>query len=303
MLDQNNAFNRCLSLDIGGTKIASALVVNGEITQRHQMSTPQIDVSRAMEQTLAKILSQYQGEFDYIAVASTGIINQGILTALNPKNLGGLAYFPLHTSLARYTDKPIGLLNDVQAAAYAEYSKQNEQLQNMVFITVSTGVGGGIILDRQLVTQPRGIAGHIGHTLADPNGPICGCGRQGCVEAVASGRAIEFEAMQWAEPCKPEQVFVRFRKNDPQATALVQRSAKAIANLIADQVISLDIQKVILGGSIGLAEGYLPLVESYLKKLPTFYHCELEPAYYGADAGLIGAALWVKSRLQQGLKL
>ncbi|VEI47977.1 N-acetylmannosamine kinase [Actinobacillus equuli] len=76
---------RCLALDIGGTKIASALVENGLISQRRQISTPQQDAAEAMHHTLADILQQYQGQFDAVSVASTGIINNGVLTALNPK--------------------------------------------------------------------------------------------------------------------------------------------------------------------------------------------------------------------------
>ena len=174
-VDSGQTLQRCLALDIGGTKIASAIVKDGEIQQRKQISTPQDDAAQAMHQTLAQLLKEYEGQFDYVAVASTGIINQGILTALNPKNLGGLAQFPLKDSIAQHTDKPIGLLNDVQAAAYAEYQLQNpNDVQNFTFITVSTGVGGGLILNHRLLTEPNGIAGHIGHTLADPNGPICG---------------------------------------------------------------------------------------------------------------------------------
>ncbi|MDG6894881.1 N-acetylmannosamine kinase [Volucribacter amazonae] len=289
---------RCLALDIGGTKIASALVINGQLEQRQQIATPQADAANAMHQALGQLIADYQGQFDYVAVASTGIINQGILTALNPKNLGGLAEFPLKQSIAQYTDKPIGLLNDVQAAACAEYSQQDPaKVQNFVFITVSTGVGGGIILQGELLTEPHGIAGHIGHSLADPNGPLCGCGRRGCVEAIAAGRAIEAAASGWEIPCTPKQVFELFRKKDPKATALVQRSAQAIANLIADLKISLDIQKVVLGGSVGLAEGYLPLVEQYLKQLPDLYHCAIDLAHYAGDAGLIGAAYWVKQHI------
>lgn len=289
---------RCLALDIGGTKIASAIVENGEVSQRQQITTPQDDAANAMHDTLAQIMQQYQGQFDYVAVASTGIINNGILTALNPKNLGGLAEFPLKASIARHTDKPIGLLNDVQAAACAEYKDQNQSaVQNFVFITVSTGVGGGIILERRLLTEPNGVAGHIGHTLADPNGPICGCGRVGCVEAVAAGRAIEAVSSQWNPPCSPKEAFELFRKNDEKATALIQRSAKAIAHLVADLVIGLDVQKVVLGGSVGLAEGYLPLVQKFLAEMPHFYHCQLEPARYGQDAGLIGAAYWTEQNL------
>lgn len=85
---------RCLALDIGGTKIASAIVTDGKIEQRQQIATPQADAANAMHDTLANILALYAGQFDYVAVASTGIINHGVLTALNPKNLGGLAEFP-----------------------------------------------------------------------------------------------------------------------------------------------------------------------------------------------------------------
>ena len=267
---------RCLALDIGGTKIATAIVSENRVTQRKQISTPQENVVEAMHQTLAQLLADYAGQFDYVAVASTGIINKGILTALNPKNLGGLAYFPLKQSISKHTSKPVLLLNDAQAATYAEYQLQDKnKIQNFAFITVSTGVGGGLILNHQLLTEPNGIAGHIGHTVADPKGPVCGCGRVGCVEAIASGRAIEAVSKQWSDPCDPKEVFARFRKMDEKATALVFRSAKAIANLVADLVIGMDVQQVVLGGSVGLAEGYLPLVNEYLTEMPEIYRCPL----------------------------
>ncbi len=91
---------RCLALDIGGTKIAAAIVKNGEIEQRQQIHTPRENVVEGMHQALGKLLADYEGQFDYVAVASTGIINNGILSALNPKNLGGLAEFPLKASIA-----------------------------------------------------------------------------------------------------------------------------------------------------------------------------------------------------------
>lgn len=295
---------RCLALDIGGTKIAAALVKDGNVTERRQFKTPQDESAEGMHGMLADIIHSYVDQFDYVAVASTGIINNGVLTALNPKNLGGLAEFPLRESITRHTDKPIGLLNDVQAAACAEYQYQNKSaISNFVFITVSTGVGGGIILDGNLLTKPHGVAGHIGHTVIDINGPLCGCGRRGCVEAIAAGRAIEAEAALWDEPCEPKQVFALFHKNDEKATALIRRSAQAIANLIADMRIGLDVQKVVIGGSVGLAEGYLPLVRQYLAEMPLFYHCDVEAAQSGQDAGLIGAALWVEECLSKGLPL
>lgn len=280
---------RCLAIDIGGTKTAAALVENLQITDRLQIATPGDNVAEGMADALAQIVARYQGRFDCVAVASTGIIRRGVLTALNPKNLGGLAAFPLQATIAQHTDKPIVLLNDAQAATCAEYHADATHCNNFAFITVSTGVGGGVILNGKLHTGENGIAGHIGHSLADPNGALCGCGRRGCVEAVASGRAIEAAAQ-----ASPKLVFEQFRQGDPQAVALVKRSAHAIAQLVADLKISLEIEKIAIGGSVGLAEGYLPLVKQILSTLPEVYQCELVSARYGQDAGLIGASWWAQ---------
>lgn len=288
----------CLAIDVGGTKIAAALVTlkNNEafIQDRIQIRTPQNPSAKALDEALATILQQFHGQFDCVSVASTGIIQHGILTALNPKNLGDLAFFPLQRSIAQHTNKPITLLNDAQAAGCAEYLRHSD-IQNFAFITVSTGVGGGIILNGKLFTGTNGVAGHIGHSLADPNGEQCGCGRIGCVEAVASGRAIAREASKWENPCDPPEVFARFRAGNQQAIELVEKSAKAIANLIADLAINLDIQCISLGGSIGLAQGYLDTVQKFLNQLPEIYRPKLLPAYYAQDAGLIGAAWWANN--------
>ncbi|WP_373779084.1 N-acetylmannosamine kinase [Glaesserella sp.] len=291
----------CLAIDVGGTKIAAALVTlkdkDALVEQRIQIHTPQNPSAEALDNALAEVLQKFSGQFEKVSVASTGIIQNGILTALNPKNLGNLAFFPLQQSIAKHTDKPITLLNDAQAAGCAEFLRQ-EDIENFAFITVSTGVGGGIILNRKLFTGTNGVAGHIGHTLADPNGELCGCGRVGCVEAVAAGRAIARAAAKWENPCEPPEVFERFRAGDPQAGMLVDKSAKAIANLIADLKIGLDIQRIALGGSVGLTSGYLARVEHFLAQMPSIYRPEIIPAYYAQDAGLIGAAWWAENQYE-----
>lgn len=287
----------CLAIDIGGTKIAAALVRfnqhQPEIQQRIQIPTPQNPNATALESSLKHIIQQFQGQFERVSIASTGIIKEGVLTALNPKNLGELAFFPIAEVVTRYTNAPITLLNDAQAAACAEYL-QHQAVKNFAFITVSTGVGGGIILNNNLFSGTNGIAGHIGHTLADPNGELCGCGRKGCVESVASGRAIAKYSQQWQPPCDTPEVFQRFRNGDLNAKALVDRSAYAIANLIADLTISLDIQCITLGGSVGLADGYLARVKHFLNEMPAIYQPQLTLAHHAQDAGLIGAAWYAQ---------
>ena len=185
-------------------------------------------------------------------------------------------------------------LNDAQAAAWAEYHALPEKVSEMLFLTVSTGVGGGIVSQGRLLTGRGGLAGHCGHTLADPDGPLCGCGRKGCVEAIASGRGIAVAAGGELSGLDAKAIFALASEGHPQAEILIQRSARTLARLIADLKAVTDCACVVIGGSIGLAGGYLPRVEKYLSQEPAVYHVPLREAYYRHDAGLLGAALWAQ---------
>ena len=176
-----------LAIDIGGTKLAAALIgADGQIRDRRELPTPASQTPQALRDALSALVSPLQAHAQRVAIASTGIIRDGSLLALNPHNLGGLLHFPLVKTLEQLTNLPTIAINDAQAAAWAEYQALDGDITDMVFITVSTGVGGGVVSGGKLLTGPGGLAGHIGHTLADPHGPVCGCGRTGCVEAIAS---------------------------------------------------------------------------------------------------------------------
>lgn len=227
----------------------------------------------------------------HVAIASTGIIREGILLAINPLNLGGLLHFPLVQTLENITGLPAMAVNDAQAAAWAEYHALEIDCREMVFITVSTGVGGGMVLNGLLQTGSGGLAGHLGHTLADPQGPICGCGRTGCVEAIASGRGIAAMARGALAGLDAKAIFSHAAQGHQQARGIIARSAQTLARLIADVKAVTDCQTVVVGGSIGLAEGYLPQVVESLAQLPPVYHVAVRPAHYRHDAGLLGATL------------
>ncbi len=286
----------CLAVDIGGTKIAAAVVESGKVLRRHQISTPSSTNPKEMDNALKQLLTPFLNEVSTVAVASTGIINDGILTALNPRNLGGLNNYPLRSVIEAISKKPTTVINDAQAAAWAEYKTLELTRANMAFITVSTGVGAGVVINNNLLIGANGIAGHAGHTLADPNGPICGCGRRGCVESVASGTAIgQAGKAFFGDDCTGEIVFKYFSRNDPNAIDVVNRSARAIAHLIADLKMVLDIELVTLGGSVGLAPHYLDRVQHYLAQQPLPYQTKVQLALCGADAGLIGVADWASN--------
>lgn len=295
---------KVLALDIGGTKIAAAVVTeSGMLIGRQQVATPRGGAEQ-LAIVLDSLIAPYRHLVDFIAVASTGIISGGRLTALNPANLGGLADFPLQECIQSITDLPCVLLNDGQAAAWAEYQALHDDsdslisVDNMMFVTVSTGVGGGIILNKKLLVGNRGLAGHIGHTLADPHGLQCGCGRRGCVESVASGTAIGTETLGWKQPVAAAKVFEMAQQGNVQAENIINRSATAIAQMLADMKMALDLEVVILGGSVGLAVGYLERVMGAQKALPEIYRVPVQAAHHRQDSGLLGAALWAKSILR-----
>lgn len=251
-----------LAIDIGGTKLAAALVDGQRMRQRHELVTPASKTPQALQTALRSLISPLVGRAKRVAVASTGIIHHGVLTAINPANLGGLAQFPLAAFLAEASCLPVTAVNDAQAAAWAEYQALPDK-NDMVFLTVSTGVGGGIVQGGKLLTGNGGLAGHFGHTLADPKGPICGCGRRGCIEAIASGRAIAAQAIGELAGLDAKAIFARAAEGQAQARELMARSAKALASLIADVKATTDCRAVVVGGSVGLAEGYLPLVTGF----------------------------------------
>ncbi len=281
-----------LAIDIGGTKLAAALIDRERhIIARRELATPASKTQDALQVSLAELVAPFAARAQRVAIASTGIIQDGTLNAINPENLGGLVCFPLVAVMTRLTRLPCIAVNDAQAAAWAEYHALREEISDMVFLTVSTGVGGGIVSNGKLLVGTGGLAGHLGHTLADPNGPRCGCGRIGCVEAIASGRGIAAAAKDDLTGYDAKTIFARARQGHPQASALKQRSAHTLARLIADIKASMDCQLVVIGGSVGLSEGYLDLVRVNLNEEPTPYRTRLLAARHQHNAGLLGAAL------------
>lgn len=279
-----------LAIDIGGTKLAAALIEGQTITTRRACPTPASQTPEALQEALHTLVAPFRAQAARVAVASTGIIHNGVMTSINPSNLGGLAQFPLVGFLSAITDLPVMAINDAQAAAWAEFCALPGD-NNVVFLTVSTGVGGGVVLNGDLLRGSGGLAGHLGHTLADPAGPLCGCGRRGCVEAIASGRAIAALAKDELAGLDAKAIFMHAAQGVPQARELVANSAHALARLIADVKAVTDCQRVVIGGSVGLAEGYLPQVADYLAQEPSVYQVSLRAAHYRHDAGLLGAAL------------
>jgi N-acylmannosamine kinase len=165
----------------------------------------------------------------------------------------------------------------------------------MMFLTVSTGIGGGVILGGTLWVGSAGFAGHVGHILADPTGPVCGCGRVGCLEAVASGKAIAREGTRIAgKPVNAKEVFALAKEGEAWAEALLLKSAERVAGAVADIKAMQDPELLVIGGSVGLNPTYLKLLKEMLSRFPVIYRLPLVAAHLGAEAGLVGAAAWAQ---------
>lgn len=281
-----------IAVDIGGTKIAVASVVKGEIVDRRQVPTPRTGHGGDLTNAVADAVRQITPKPSRLAVATTGIVTNGCLTALNPQTLPVENNYALVAALRRRLAVQPLVVNDAQAAAFHE-SRQavGHDVRRLAFITVSTGIGAGIVLDGQLQIGRHGLAGHAGHIVVDINGPLCGCGRRGCVETLASGTAIarrasEITGTQMSAPA----VFTGAHAGDERCTQVLEDAVNALAAMIADLVAGLDLDLIRLGGGVGMVPGFLNRLRSAMDRLPEVYRRPVEPARGGADAGLLGVA-------------
>lgn len=274
------------AVDLGGTKTAAARIEGAKVLEKLQVSTDSAAGLEAQIEAVAGLLARlgYQAG-QPLGVAVTGRLDAGGgWHAVNTGTLSAISAAPLLPALrARFGAATIAV-NDAAAAAFAEAALGAGQgVDNFGYITVSTGVGGGIVLSGRLVGSPNGLAGHVGFVGSRYSENICGSGRLGTVESVAGGRAIA--AASGLPDAKS--VFAAL----PQYEPIIDRSAAAIAGLIGDLTAVLGLEKVAIGGSIGLAPGYLDRVQRHLADEPELFRPALEPAQLSHDSGMIGACL------------
>ena len=288
-----------LALDIGGTKLASGLWQAGRLAQRQQQAMPR-DVDGLHQ--LLHSLARAHPAIDRLAVALTGRTDGSRVHAVNPAMIGYWDGFALRDALARHWSCPIVLLNDAQAAAWGEFHADPSGIRDLLFVTLSTGVGGGLVLDAQLRTGRQGLAGHIGHSrsaLVPIDGiQRCACGQLGCLETLASGTALARQARYLGRPgATASEVFATAQAGDAPMQALIEQAAQGVALALAGATALADLQSVVIGGSVGLAAGMTEAIAQQIDRLPAVFRVPVRRARLGADAGLTGVALWAQ---QQG---
>lgn len=263
-----------LALDMGGTKLAAALLEHGRVLERRQMPTPADRSPEAVVRAMLELLRPLLPKAKALGVAATGSVREGRVTAPNQQTLPWKDV-DLQRMLLEATALPTFVLNDADAAAWGEAQYgAGRGVKNFLFVTVSTGVGSGLILQGNLLEGSE-----LGFTRLE-NG--------GFLEHAASGTALD----QWAKSQGWQgaaDVMSRIDSN-PEAAEVLDQSVRALAYKLEDLRVVLSLERVVIGGGLGLAVGYI-------ERLRGFVGLEVLPAALGVDAGLVGAADWASRRL------
>ena len=271
-----------LAIDIGGTKIDAARVDgDGRILERYRLPTEGANAEELFAGLVALVEPLLAGG----ALGGCGVGCGGPMTSggeeVSPLNIPQWRSFPLRARLAERLGMPVVVDNDAKAFALAEGRLGAAAgTSDYIALVVSTGIGAGIVIDGRLLHGRLGNAGHIGHVVVESDGPPCTCGGQGCLEALASGTALEL-VLGYPPAQAPDEVRRRTGR-------LVGRALGAVVNL-------LDLRLAIVGGSVALGFGDTFFEEAQTELdarsgLDFTAGSRVVPAGLGDDGPLIGAA-------------
>ena len=291
-----------LALDLGGTNMRfSAVASDGSIVARYRRSTP---AAASLEVMCAAILSGFERVRDKAAVRrpfaiaaavpTTSCNSEGKLSRL--PNLPVLDNFELGAFLRGSFDSEIAILNDATAATVGEHwLGVSRGVENVIGVTLGTGVGGGLIIDNKPYTGKDGSAGEIGHLCIEPEGRSCGCGSRGCLEQYASGSAIVQRAREEGLNVESAKVvFTLAADGNRTAAKIIKAAGRDLGIAFAGLVNVLNPDMIVVGG--GISGGFAQLSPSMMSELRARAFSEpskrvrIVRARLGDKAGVVGAA-------------
>ncbi|MEU6312611.1 ROK family protein [Streptomyces sp. NPDC047014] len=306
-----------MAIDIGGTKIAGALVCpDGTMTGTTRRPTPRGTDAEAVMAAVAEVVADLSASPLWGSAVRCGIGSAGPVDTsrgtVSPVNIGAWRDFPVQERVAaelaaRGAGLPTVLAGDGVAMTAAEHWLGAARGHaNALCMVVSTGVGGGLILNNQLHPGPTGNAGHIGHMSVAFDGEPCVCGGRGCVESLASGTAIARWALEqgWTPAAREDApgapdataagVAAAAEQGDPVALAAYDRAGRALAAAIAATATLVETDIAVVGGGVAAAGDTLfGPIRAHLAQYATLGFVSglrVVPASLGTHAGLIGAA-------------
>jgi glucokinase len=304
-----------VGVDIGGTKVAAGLVnASGEITSHVRVPMATTSASQGLDAVLsaiAKTIPQDCRPIRGIGICAPGPLDPRSGVILNPPNLPCWRNFPLAAEVQKAYAVPVKVDNDANAAALAEARWGAARgCNNVFYATLGTGIGTGIVFDGKIFHGRTGAAGEGGHVSIDYHGPVCVCGKPGCIEVFASGTAIVKRVrMRIAEGSKSlisemaagnmesvtgEIVARALAAGDDLAKEIMAENAEMLSVWLSNMIDVLDPEIIVIGG--GAATLYQPFFDTIRKRVtelsinPRSDEVPIAPARYGADSGIAGGA-------------
>lgn len=286
-----------IGVDVGGTKIAYGVLRGEELLTKRAVPTPR-EGWHSVLNAIVRAVQELRAEFPDEAAVGIGVpgpLNREHTEVKFAPNIYGFQNVPVVAYLAEQLGQKVVLENDAKAAALAEDTLgAARDASSSVYITVSTGIGSGIVLNGKVWRGFNGIAGEIGHIVSLPGGPVAGSAVPGALEAVASGTAIARDASYaFGTPMTTAEVFDLAQIGDPKAEKIVQSALRFIGMAVADVQKFLDPEVFVIGGGVSEVGAYFfEGVTRYANEFAAgFADVQLLKAELGSDAGVIGAAL------------
>ena len=313
-----------LAIDVGGTNIRVAVVDHdGAVLQRERSQTLAIKgteqaMARLTESASRMMLSAGNGRFAGVGVAMGSPVDPETGTLYNPPSLPGWDGFSPKAALEESLQLPVHIANDATLGAVGEYAYGvGQSVENLVYITVSTGIGGGVIVEGIPIYGMGGFAGELGHMSIDRNGILCNCGNTGCLEALASGTAIarnanarldqgEQSAMQSmtdsAGSVGAEVVMEAAARGDPLAQEILLQFTKDLGLGLSNLLHIFNPEMIVLGGGVcrDLHIFFAPLKATMQRRAMAHLKSQIPvvASVLGDDASLLGAAHLVFGSLE-----
>ena len=302
-----------IGIDVGGTKIAGALVdESGTVLAKSKCQSPATDAD-AIAEAIAGLVQDLRGDRDVVGVgvAAAGFVDKDRATVLFAPNLAWRNE-PLDQRITDKVGLPVVIENDANAAAWGEFRfGTGRDFEDLLLITVGTGIGGGFVSDGRLFRGGFGVAAEIGHLRFVPQGRLCGCGNHGCWETYASGTALVRDTREESgsllaadlldraggdpEAITGPMITEAAEQGDAFARARVEVLATRLGEGTASLAAVLDPTLVVIGGGVAEAGDMLmdPLRRSFEAELTGRGYrpmAEIRPAMLGNSAGMLGAA-------------
>jgi glucokinase len=318
-----------LGLDIGNTWIRACLAnLKGKLLSwKKKAVQPSWDLDQSLDQCfglMERVLSKCNpkvGEIKGIGISFGGLVDCEQGRAILSHNFPVWRDVPLCQLIEKRFKVPTVMDNDANLGALAEYTfGQMQGVKNFLYLTVSTGIGGGLMLKGELYRGSKGLAGEIGHTMVLENGPLCTCGKYGCLEALASGTSLARRAMEVIrqgnrrgekllslsggnrESITAKTLLRAARMGDPFALSLFHDAGKYLGIAIAQAVLLLDLEKVVIGGGVANAGKFLfnPIQETLNSLLFPEQKGSVKviKSRLGDRSGLLGAIALAQRRIK-----